>query len=166
MLPRTIAGTERTGLRSQPRSASHPTRAAATSMPTKYPPENEENLRTSQPDECPSKTPSPMPPTTRYAASVAEARAAPYAPPTRRTANVCPVIGTGVCGRWTENCADAPIRATPAATRTASATSAATRLLGRTRVGTRAVDDMPAILGTRAPARQPGPAEQRLSREP
>src|SRR3954466_2716504 len=73
---------------------------------------------------------------------VANAREAPYAPPTSRTAKVWPVIGTGVCGRWIETWADAAMRATPSATSTASAASATTRLLGRTSVGTIAVEDM------------------------
>ena len=73
---------------------------------------------------------------------VAKPRVAPYAPPTSSTAKVWPVKGTGVLGRWKVTCAESPIRATPIATRTASATRLAARLLGRTSDGTSAVEDM------------------------
>ena len=79
---------------------------------------------------------------------VAKPRVAPYAPPTSRTPNVWPVIGTGVHGRWNTTCADAAIRATPSATSTASATRLTARLRGWTSDGTSAVEDTGTLSGT------------------
>ena len=79
---------------------------------------------------------------------VAKPRVAPYAPPTSNTPKVCPVIGTGVQGRWNTTCADAAIRATPRATSTASATRLTARLRGWTSDGTSAVEDTGTLSGT------------------
>jgi hypothetical protein len=115
-------------LRSHPCSHSNPTTNAAGMKPMIYPPEARFQTSPEEPDVIPKIYP-PEPacqwntesvppaktenwlPSTAYSANAAAPRQLPRVAPARSTAKVCPVIGTGVNGRWTEK------RANPAVSR-------------------------------------------------
>src|SRR5918993_150586 len=134
-LPATMVTTVRGGVRSQPRSASQPTSAAATRKPTMWPNDGAETMSL-PPEPSANQGTHGVRPRARYSTIPARARRQPRAAAPSSTAKVWPVIGTGVNGSLTASWAASPVKAANPATRTASrtrspgSTSASTRRRG------------------------------------
>src|ERR671913_79545 len=137
-LPATMVTTVRGGVRSQPRSASQPTSAAATRKPTMWPNDGAETMSL-PPEPSANQGTHGVRPRARYSTIPARARRQPRAAAPSSTAKVWPVIGTGVNGSLTASWAASPVKAANPATRTASrtrspgSTSASTRRRGSAR---------------------------------